>query len=93
MIKEIQRARGAISCLKVTERPSKGEFMLKENDCRGNISCGAEQKSRDKNWEDVAKADLAWSLDIREHFGGCSMPSVVFLTTVDNGKMCSSISH
>lgn len=93
MIKEIQRARGAISCLKVTERPSKGEFMLKENDCRGNISCGAEQKSRDKNWEDVAKADLAWSLDIREHFGGCSMLSVVILTTVDNGKMCSSISH
>ena len=49
MIKEIQRARGAISCLKFTDRPSKGEFMLKENDCRGNISCGAEQKSRDKD--------------------------------------------
>ena len=44
MIKEIQGARG--------------EFMLKENDCRGNISCGAEQKSRGKDLEDVAKADF-----------------------------------
>ena len=58
IIKAIQRTRGAISCLKVTERP-KGEFMLKENDCRGNISCGAEQKSRGKDLEDVAKADFA----------------------------------
>lgn len=48
-----------MSCLKFTERPSKGEFMLKENDCRGNISCGAEQKSRGKDLEDVAKADFA----------------------------------
>ena len=59
MIQEIQRARGAISCLKVAERPSKGEFMLKENECRGNVSCGAEQKSRGKDLEDVAKADFA----------------------------------
>ena len=58
MIKEIQGARGAISRLKVTERPSTGEFMLKENDCRGNISCGAEQKSIGKDLEDVAKADF-----------------------------------
>ena len=42
---------------------------------------------------DVNKACFAWSLDFRESFRSCLMPCVAYLTTGDNGKMWSRMSH